>query len=110
MYLNITTATMIPSSVVDQYRAVGASGSLTSATGDWVYGIVKTPAKEDGASMEVVTGGECYAIAGEDVTIGSRLTGGSNGELVIGIVGTNEIVAHALETAAAGDVFRVKLV
>ena len=110
MELNITTATLMAgSTVVDEYLAVKVDGTQTSATGQFVYGIVRTAAKQANSSMEVVTGGECYATAAATTTAGQPLTGAANGRLTPATIGTHDVCAHALEAASAGEVFRVIL-
>ena len=109
MERNIITASMVAPTVVDEYLAVKVDGTQTSATGNFVYGIVKTAAKQDGASMEVVTGGEFYATAAATITAGQALTGAASGRLTPATIGTHDVVAHALEAASSGEVFRVIL-
>lgn len=111
MELNIQTDTIVPSSVLTQYTAVGADGVATAATGDFVMGIVRTPNKEENSSCEIVTRGDrCYAMVGAVVAAETLLTGGANGRLVAATLGTHQVYAVALEAAsAAGDVIEVKL-
>ena len=116
MERNITTVTMVPDAQVDAYLAVDVTGTITAATGDVVYGIVKTRIQEAGESIEVVTEGECYATAGEAIALGSLLTGGADGKLMlarktIDFVGSTFTIDDpfyiALEDAAIDEVFTV---
>ena len=111
MEQNIQTDTMYPASVLTQYSAVGADGVATAATGDFVYGLVRTPNSVANSSCEVVTRADrCYAIAGGAVSAEALLTGGASGRLVAATLGTHQVYAVALEAAsAAGDIIEVKL-
>jgi hypothetical protein len=111
MELNIQTASMVASTVVNEYLGVGVDGVITGSTGDFVYGIVRTPASANGGSMEVVTDGECYGTAAAAISVEAPLTGAANGRLTTATLGTHKVCAWALEAASsAGDIIRVKKV
>jgi hypothetical protein len=111
MELNIQTASMVASTVVNEYLAVGVDGVATGSTGDYVYGIVRTAAASNGGSMEVVTDGEFYGTSAAAIAVEAPLTGAANGRLTTATIGTHKICAWALEAASgAGEVIRIKKV
>lgn len=83
--------------------AVKVNGTLTSATGDYVYGII-SKGRPAGEASEIIVSGECEAEvnASSAISVGSPLTGGANGRLVLTTVGSHIIRAIAKEAKASG--------
>ena len=83
--------------------AVKIDGTLTSSTGDYVYGIVSM-GRPAGEASEIIVSGECEAEvdASSAISVGSPLTGGADGRLEPATIGSHIIRAIAKEALASG--------
>ena len=86
-----------------------SSGQLvvTAADTDEAYGILPDPTDAN-VPANVITCGECYAIAGGTIAAGAALAPDADGEVKTAATG-DAIVGEALEAAVAGDRFLITL-